>query len=59
MIGKFTQFSSLLLSLHLLGITFTIGYNDVGIRDLGLTLATFAVFLNGSDRWCLDQRKNG
>jgi uncharacterized membrane protein YphA (DoxX/SURF4 family) len=57
LVGKFTKVVSFLLGLHLLGITFNIGYNDTGIRDFGLTIATFTVFLQGPDKWCLDTRK--
>jgi len=54
--GLFTRISSFLLGLHLLGITFSLGYNDVAIRDLGLALTTFAITLYGPDKWCLDRR---
>lgn len=57
LVGLFTRITALLLSLHLLGIAWTIGYNDVGIRDLGLALVTFSIFLSGSDRWSLDTKR--
>jgi uncharacterized membrane protein YphA (DoxX/SURF4 family) len=57
LLGLFTRISALLLTLHLLGITISIGYNDVGIRDLGLTLATFSVFMYGMDQFCLDNKR--
>jgi uncharacterized membrane protein YphA (DoxX/SURF4 family) len=53
--GFFTRISALILALHLADITFTVGYNSIGIRDFGLTLATFAIFLNGSDSITLDK----
>ena len=34
LVGSYTRISALLLGLHLLGITFSIGYNDIAIRDL-------------------------
>jgi uncharacterized membrane protein YphA (DoxX/SURF4 family) len=46
---------ALLLSLHLFGIVFSIGYNDIAVRDVGLALATFVVFLQGDDFWCLSR----
>jgi len=60
-IGLFTRIASFLLTLHILGIAFSLGYNDVAIRDIGLALATFAIFLYGPDKWCLDNklRKKG
>ncbi len=55
LVGFFTRTVALLLGLHLLGIAFTVGYNDVGVRDFGLAMATFAVFLEGSSIWSVDE----
>jgi uncharacterized membrane protein YphA (DoxX/SURF4 family) len=55
LVGFFTRLSALLLAIHLLGITVTIGYNDVGVRDFGLTMASLSVFLYGADAWSLDR----
>ena len=57
LIGLFTKFSAFLLSINLLMITISLGYNDIAVRDLGLTIATFAIFLGGEDRWCLDRKQ--
>ena len=53
LLGYFTRVSALLLSLHLFGIAVNLGYNDIFIRDLGLSLITFSVFLRGPDRFCM------
>ena len=59
LIGLFTRFASFFLAIHLLGIIISLGYNDIAIRDLGLMLVTFSIFLRGSDNWSLDKwRKN-
>lgn len=61
LLGLFTRISATVLFLHLLSIAVGLGYNDVMIRDLGLSIALVAVFLNGPDQWTLDkwkQRKN-
>ena len=65
--GFYTRIIATLLGLHLLGITIDVGFSsigiagtpftDTGIRDLGLTLATFAVALYGPDRLCRDSKK--
>ena len=55
-LGLFTRLSALLLSLHLFGIAFTIGYNDIGVRDFCLALATMAVAFYGSDMWSYDKK---
>jgi uncharacterized membrane protein YphA (DoxX/SURF4 family) len=54
--GIFTRVSALLLSIHLFLISLGLGYNDLMIRDVGLTIATFAVFLHGPDKWCYESR---
>ncbi|HLD06443.1 MAG TPA: DoxX family membrane protein [Candidatus Nanoarchaeia archaeon] len=59
LLGLFTRIAALLLGLHLLGIAGGLGYNDIAVRDIGLTLAAFSVALFGADRWTLDyHRKN-
>ncbi|MDA1197073.1 MAG: DoxX family membrane protein [Nanoarchaeota archaeon] len=58
LIGLFTRLSSGLLFLHLLGISVSLGYNDVMIRDLGLSIAMLAVFLHGPDAKTLDIKRN-
>ncbi len=54
LIGLYSKFSSLILSLHLFGIVFSIGLTPLGVRDFGLAFATLVVFLNGADEFCLD-----
>lgn len=56
LLGLFTRLSSLLLALHLTGITLSVGFSETGVRDFGLTVATFAIFLNGTDKYCLDHK---
>ncbi|MFT4261246.1 MAG: DoxX family membrane protein [Candidatus Woesearchaeota archaeon] len=55
-LGLFTKLASLLLALHLVGITIGMGYNPVGVRDFGLTIATFAIFVSDVDEYCLDNK---
>ncbi len=56
LIGVFTRTASLLTALHIFGIAIILGYNDIAIRDYALAAASFAVFLNGADRYCLDKK---
>lgn len=56
-LGLFTRVSAILLGLHLLAITFEVGYNEIGVRDFGLTLATFAIALFGPDKCSLDTKR--
>jgi uncharacterized membrane protein YphA (DoxX/SURF4 family) len=55
-LGIYTRFSSLFLSLHLFGIAFSIGFNPLGIRDFGLAFATLTVYLNEPDKYCLENK---
>jgi uncharacterized membrane protein YphA (DoxX/SURF4 family) len=56
LIGLYTRVSALVLAIHLLGIAISIGFNPLGVRDFGLALATFVVFLQGRDFYCLDEK---
>ena len=53
--GYFTRISAFLLALHMLDITFTVGYTSVGVRDFGLSIAAISIFLYGIDCWCFDK----
>jgi len=55
-LGIYVRVSSLILSLHLFFITLSIGFNPTGIRDFGLAVATLTIFLNGPDKYCIDEK---
>lgn len=55
-LGLYTRFSSLVLSVHLFLIALSMKFTPIGIRDFGLAIATFVVYLNGIDKWCLDRK---
>jgi uncharacterized membrane protein YphA (DoxX/SURF4 family) len=57
LIGLYTRFASLILSIHLFFIAISIGFSPLGIRDFGLALATLAVFFNGTDVFCIESGK--
>jgi len=57
MFGWYTRLASLLLALHLFDIMWVVGYGEIGVRDLGLAIGTFVVFMNGPDIFCINQRK--
>ncbi len=46
-----------LLAIHLLGITVSLGYNEIAVRDFGLMAGMVAVMLHGADEWCVDSRR--
>lgn len=49
MLGIWTRLAALLLALHLFDIAWTVGYGQIGARDVGLAVATLAVFMQGAD----------
>ena len=55
-IGLFTRIVAFILAIHLAGISYTLGFNAIGIRDFGLTIATLSIALNGPDRFSLDAK---
>ena len=56
LVGLFTRGAAFVLSLHLFGIAFSLGYNDIAVRDFCLALATLAVSFHGADKLCFDIR---
>lgn len=54
--GFLTRLAALVGSLHLFGIAFGLGYNDIMVRDVGLALVTFSIFLFGPDDRSLDKK---
>ncbi len=56
LLGIFTRIAAIFASLHLIGVLFSIGYNDIAVRDIGLLLAAFSVFLHGTDKLCLERK---
>lgn len=55
-VGFCTRWVALILSLHLFFIAYEIGYNDIGVRDFALAVATLAASLFGADKYTLDQK---
>ena len=55
-LGLYTRFASIVLSVHLIFIALSMGVSPVGVRDFGLAFATFAIFLNGPDRYTADKK---
>ena len=59
LIGLYTRIFAFIAALHLLIITLSLGYNDIAIRDFGLTLMAISLVFSGSGNLSLDsQRKN-
>ena len=55
--GLQTRLVAFLLAVHLFNIMWMVGYGEIGVRDFGLAIATLVVFMNGSDAFCLQQKK--
>ena len=55
--GWQTRIVALLLAAHLFDIMYVVGYGEIGVRDFGLAVGTFVVFMNGSDPLCIQQKR--
>ncbi len=47
MVGFYTRIVSFLLALHMAGIVYSLGYNEISVRDFGIFIALLAIFLHG------------
>jgi uncharacterized membrane protein YphA (DoxX/SURF4 family) len=54
-VGFYTRIVAFFLAIHLLGIVYTLGYNQTGVRDFGLSIALLAISLYGTSAWSLDE----
>jgi len=54
LLGFFTRTVAFLLALHMLHITYVVGYNGIGVRDFGLSMAAISTFLYGVSPISLD-----
>ncbi|MBI2139950.1 DoxX family protein [Candidatus Woesearchaeota archaeon] len=54
-LGFLTRIAAGLAGLHILAIAFSLGYNDVAVRDIGLSVMAFAAALYGPDKYCLER----
>lgn len=54
LVGLQVRLVSLLLGLHLIAISSSLGISAIGVRDIGLSLATLSIFFAGPDRISLD-----
>lgn len=55
--GWKTRFVAFLLALHLFDIMYTVGYGEIGVRDFGLAVGAFSIFMYGTDILCVDAGK--
>jgi uncharacterized membrane protein YphA (DoxX/SURF4 family) len=53
-LGIYVRISALLLSMHMLFIMTMLGYNDIAVRDFGILVASATIFLNGNDKFCIE-----
>ena|SRR3989338_857751 len=59
LIGLFTRVTAFIAALHLLVIAFSLGYNDIAIRDIGLAIMAFSLVFSGAGPLSMDsKRKN-
>jgi uncharacterized membrane protein YphA (DoxX/SURF4 family) len=54
LLGLYSRTSAFLLGAHLFGITLTIGFTEIGVRDFGLAMATLALIIMPKSEFSLD-----
>ena len=52
--GFYSRIAALLLGLHLMGITYTVGYGAIGVRDFGLAFSALSIAFSPSSPFSLD-----
>ena len=57
LIGFYTRIFGLVAAFHLSFIAFSLGYNDVAIRDVGLVAMAVSLVFSGAGRLSFDNRK--
>jgi len=58
LVGFKTRIVAVISALHLLSITIAIGYNDIGVRDFGLTLMAVSLIFSGAGKLSLDNKND-
>lgn len=54
--GFYTRLAALLLALHFFFVAWEVGYNDIGVRDFALAVATLSLALFAPDQFTIDKR---
>ena len=57
LIGLHTRIFAFIAALHLFVISVSLGYNDIAVRDLGLTLMAVSLIFSGGGEFSLDNKK--
>jgi len=55
--GWQTRIVATLLALHMFDIMWVVGYGDIGVRDFGIAVGILVVAMNGSDLFCIQQKR--
>jgi len=55
--GWQTRIVATLLALHMFDIMWVVGYGDIGVRDFGIAIGILVVAMNGSDPFCIQQKR--
>ena len=56
LMGFYTRLTAFIAALHLLSIAFSLGYNDIAIRDFGLSLMALSVVFSVAGILSLDNK---
>jgi len=56
LLGWHTRIFAFIVALHLISITLAVGYNEIGIRDFGLTMMAVSLLFSGAGPLSLDNK---
>jgi len=56
-VGFYTRIIAFIAALHLLSITIAVGYNEIGVRDFGLTIMAISLIFSGAGVLSLDNKR--
>jgi uncharacterized membrane protein YphA (DoxX/SURF4 family) len=54
LLGVLTRYTAFILMVHMINITYLVGFDSIGVRDFGLSIATIVIWLNGRDFLTID-----
>ncbi len=58
LIGLYTRILAFIAAIHLFIIAFSLGYNDIAVRDFGLALMAVSLVFSGAGSLSLDSKKD-
>lgn len=55
--GLYTRIAAIILGVHLIGISVSLGFTALALRDWGIALATISIAFFDPDMYCFDRKR--